>query len=105
MVVIHALCVFVAIMKCCVWFVQVWSLCVLFVYIASILVLLCVVMYKYGYYMCSIYVQCICSYYDMLCVVRYKYGYCVCSYVHIATRMCCVWYGQVWLLCVFFVRM
>lgn len=57
---------FVAILKCCVWYVQVWPLCMLFVYIAFILILLCVAMYNY---VCSIYVQCICSYYDILCVV------------------------------------
>jgi hypothetical protein len=69
MAIIHALCVFVAILKRCVWYVQVWLLCMLFVYIASILVLLRVVMYKY---VCSIYAQCIWSYYDMLCVVCKK---------------------------------
>jgi hypothetical protein len=100
MAITHALCVFVAIMKCCVWYVQVWLLCVFFVYIASILVLLCVVMYKYGYYVCSIYVQCICSYYDMLCAVWYKYGYCVCSYVHIAAWMWCVVWASVAIMCI-----
>ncbi len=53
MAIMHALCVFVAIMKCCVWNVQVWLLCVLYVYIASMLALICVVMYKYGYYVRS----------------------------------------------------
>ncbi len=62
-------------------YVQAWLLFVLYVYIVTMMVM-CVVVYKYGYYVhiCSNYLEpsyelLLLTKYDVLCEVMYKYGY------------------------------
>lgn len=88
-------------------YVQAWLLFVLYVYIMTMMVM-CVVVYKYGYYVhiCSNYLEpsyelLLLTKYDVLCEVMYKYGYhvystylhdgVVWSYVQVFAIMCALW--------------